>query len=123
MEVLHRRCCGLDVHKETVVAGLRLVSDGEVTSSYLSEDRGALLCVQLASVRPEIGCGLAECCGGLVKLLFARKKRGGTHLLFPSKGKICLSTRAVERSNTARSPASRGKDPPMIDRRPAGRPA
>jgi hypothetical protein len=31
MELLHRRCCGLDVHKEKVVACLRLVSDGEVT--------------------------------------------------------------------------------------------
>ena len=30
MEVLYRRCCGLDVHKETVVACLRLVSGGEV---------------------------------------------------------------------------------------------
>jgi transposase len=30
MELLHRRCCGLDVHKETVVACLRLVSDGTV---------------------------------------------------------------------------------------------
>ena len=28
MELLHRRCCGLDVHKETVVACLRLVSNG-----------------------------------------------------------------------------------------------
>jgi transposase len=32
MELLHRRCCGLDVHKETVVACLRLVSDGNVTT-------------------------------------------------------------------------------------------
>ena len=30
MELLHRRCCGLDVHKETVVACLRLVIDGKV---------------------------------------------------------------------------------------------
>jgi transposase len=30
MEVLYRRCSGLDVHKETVVACLRLVSDGKV---------------------------------------------------------------------------------------------
>jgi transposase len=30
MVVLHRRCCGLDVHKETVVACLRLVIDGKV---------------------------------------------------------------------------------------------
>ena len=32
MELMHRRCCGLDVHKETVVACLRLVSDGQVTT-------------------------------------------------------------------------------------------
>ena len=32
MELLHRRCCGLDVHKETVVACLRVVSDGKVTT-------------------------------------------------------------------------------------------
>src|SRR6202049_4929068 len=32
MELLHRRCCGLDVHKETVVACLRLVIDGKVTT-------------------------------------------------------------------------------------------
>src|SRR5207245_11565016 len=31
MELLHRRCCGLDVHKGTVVACLRLVSNGKVT--------------------------------------------------------------------------------------------
>jgi len=30
MEVLYQRCCGLDVHKETVVACLRIVSGGEV---------------------------------------------------------------------------------------------
>ena len=32
MELLHRRCCGLDVHKDTVVACLRLVADGKVTT-------------------------------------------------------------------------------------------
>ena len=32
MELLYRRCCGLDVHKETVVACLRLVCDGKVTT-------------------------------------------------------------------------------------------
>jgi len=30
MEVLYQRCCGLDVHKETVVACLRIVSGGEI---------------------------------------------------------------------------------------------
>jgi hypothetical protein len=32
MEVLHPRCCGLDVHKDTVVACLRIVSDGKVAT-------------------------------------------------------------------------------------------
>ena len=31
MEVIHRRCSGLDVHKETVVACVRLVLDGKIT--------------------------------------------------------------------------------------------
>src|SRR5262249_8030273 len=31
MQVLYPRCCALDVHKETVVACLRLVVDGKVT--------------------------------------------------------------------------------------------
>ena len=30
MELLHRRCCGIDVHKETVVACLRLAIDGKM---------------------------------------------------------------------------------------------
>ena len=29
MEVLHPHCCGLDVHKDTVVACVRLVIDGK----------------------------------------------------------------------------------------------
>jgi transposase len=29
MEVLHPRCCGLDVHKQTAVACVRLVIDGK----------------------------------------------------------------------------------------------
>jgi transposase len=32
LKLLYRRCCGLDVHKETVVACLRLVSDDQVTT-------------------------------------------------------------------------------------------
>ena len=42
MEVLHPRCCGLDVHKETVVACLRLVIDGKVVKEVrtFSDDNG-----------------------------------------------------------------------------------
>jgi len=32
MELLLRRCCGLDVHKDTVVACLRIVSNGKVST-------------------------------------------------------------------------------------------
>jgi len=32
MELLHLRCAGLDVHKQTVVAGVRLASEGKVTT-------------------------------------------------------------------------------------------
>jgi len=31
MEVLHERCAGLDVHKDSVVACARVVSDGALT--------------------------------------------------------------------------------------------
>jgi transposase len=31
MEVVHRRCAGLDVHKESVVACVRLVKDGQIS--------------------------------------------------------------------------------------------
>ena len=31
MEVIHRRCSGLDVHKQTVVACVRLVLDDKIT--------------------------------------------------------------------------------------------
>ena len=36
MEVLYRRCAGLDVHKDTVVAGLRLAEAGSVKTEIRS---------------------------------------------------------------------------------------
>ena len=44
MEVIHRRCSGLDVHKETVVACVRLALDGNArhTDPFVA-DRGAEL--------------------------------------------------------------------------------
>ena len=32
MDLLYQRCCGLDVHKDTVVACLRLASNGDATT-------------------------------------------------------------------------------------------
>ena len=64
MELLHRRCCGLDVHKETVVACLRLASDGKVTTEvrtfqtttadllHLSEWLAVNGCTHVAMPRP-----------------------------------------------------------------------
>jgi hypothetical protein len=43
MELLHRRCCGLDVHKETVVACLRLVADGKVTTEVRTFQAGRIV--------------------------------------------------------------------------------
>jgi transposase len=45
MEVLHPRCCGLDVHKETVVACVRLVIDGKAvkeTRTFATTTAGLL---------------------------------------------------------------------------------
>ena len=33
MEVVHAHCAGLDVHKETVVACVRHMADGKVTTT------------------------------------------------------------------------------------------
>ena len=52
MEILHPCCCGLDVHKETVVACVRLVTDGKLvkevrtfstTTASLGREVGARL--------------------------------------------------------------------------------
>jgi len=32
MNILYPRCAGLDVHKDTVVAAVRIVADGSVTT-------------------------------------------------------------------------------------------
>lgn len=47
MELLHARCCGLDVHKDTVVACLRVVSDGKVTTEVrtFQTTTASLLCL------------------------------------------------------------------------------
>jgi len=45
MEVLHPRCCGLDVHKATVVACVRLVIDGKIvkeTRTFATTTAGLL---------------------------------------------------------------------------------
>src|ERR1700724_219552 len=56
MEVLHQRCAGLDVHKETVVACVRLASEGKVVTevkTFATTTRGLLA---LSDWLSENGC-------------------------------------------------------------------
>ena len=56
MELLHRRCCGLDVHKETVVACLRLVADGKVTTEVRTFQTTTADLLRLLAWLAENGC-------------------------------------------------------------------
>jgi hypothetical protein len=47
MEVMYPRCAGLDVHKETVVACVRIVEGGDVSRSvghHIGESRVSACC-------------------------------------------------------------------------------
>jgi transposase len=56
MEVLYRRCCGLDVHKETVVACLRLVSGGKVDTEVRTFETTTASLIALSEWLAENGC-------------------------------------------------------------------
>ena len=56
MEVLYRRCCGLDVHKETVVACLRVVSGGEVVREVRTFETTTASLMALSEWLAENGC-------------------------------------------------------------------
>ena len=56
MEVLYRRCCGLDVHKETVVACLRIVSGGEVVREVRTFETTTASLIALSEWLAENGC-------------------------------------------------------------------
>src|ERR1700680_4977469 len=56
MEVLYRRCCGLDVHKETVVACLRLVSGGKVDMEVRTFETTTASLIALSEWLAENGC-------------------------------------------------------------------
>ena len=56
MEVLYRRCCGLDVHKETVVACVRIVSGGEVVSEVRTFQTTTASLIALSEWLAENGC-------------------------------------------------------------------
>ena len=56
MEVMYRRCCGLDVHKETVVACLRVVSGGEVVREVRTFETTTASLIALSEWLAENGC-------------------------------------------------------------------
>ena len=56
MEVKYRRCCGLDVHKDTVVACARIVSDGEVVSEVRTFQTTTTSLMALSEWLEENGC-------------------------------------------------------------------
>jgi transposase len=56
MEVIHRRCSGLDVHKETVVACMRLVLDGKITREVRTFETTTSGLLLLLAWLTELGC-------------------------------------------------------------------
>ena len=56
MEVLYPRCAGLDVHKATVVAAVRLVAGGEVTREVRTFATTTAGLLELAAWLAENGC-------------------------------------------------------------------
>ena len=56
MEVIHSRCAGLDVHKETVVACVRLALDGKVTREIRTFETTTSGLLLLLAWLTEMGC-------------------------------------------------------------------
>ena len=56
MELRHARCCGLDVHKDTVVACVRLVCDGKVTTEVRTFGTTTAELLRLSAWLAESGC-------------------------------------------------------------------
>jgi transposase len=56
MELLYRRCAGLDVHKETVVAAVRLVVDGQVVTEVKTFSTTTAGLLALSDWLAEHGC-------------------------------------------------------------------
>ena len=56
MEVIHRRCSGLDVHKKTVVVCVRLVLDGKITREVRTFETTTSGLLLLLAWLTEMGC-------------------------------------------------------------------
>jgi hypothetical protein len=56
MQVLYARCAGLDVHKDTVVAAVRLADNGEVQTEVRTFDTTTPGLLALSDWLTECGC-------------------------------------------------------------------
>jgi len=56
MDVLYPRCAGLDVHKDTVVAAVRIAADGTVKTEVRSFDTTTPGLLALSTWLAECGC-------------------------------------------------------------------
>ena len=56
MEVIHPRCSGLDVHKETVAACMRLALDGKITREVRTFETTTSGLLLLRAWLTELGC-------------------------------------------------------------------
>ena len=56
MEILHPCCCGLDVHKETVVACVRLVTDGKLVKEVRTFSTTTASLIELSEWLTETKC-------------------------------------------------------------------
>src|SRR6202451_3095961 len=56
MDIMHERCAGLDVHKATIVACVRLVSGGEVNRECRTFDTTTVGLLALLAWLTESGC-------------------------------------------------------------------
>ena len=83
MEVLHPRCAGLDVHKETVVACVRIVSGGEVSRAVRTFETTTARLIELAEWLEASGCTQAamEATGVYWKPVWQVLARGGFELV------------------------------------------
>lgn len=56
MEVMYARCAGLDVHKETVVACVRIADGGQVSPSIRTFATTTVSLIELSGWLEENGC-------------------------------------------------------------------
>jgi transposase len=98
MEVLHPRCAGLDVHRETVVACVRIVSGGEVSRAVRTFETTTAGLIELAKWLEASGCRQAavEATGVYWKPVWQVLAGGGWRLGAGSQPKLRTANGTVK---------------------------